>query len=102
MIARCVHCKAQIRDCTAFEPDGYGHQVVQGWYHTDDGHERCRGRTTMARPQPLVNVRCRSHPRRPDRDCMPCVTAVEVMAFFHNNDRCIPAVCVHPHLRGGS
>jgi hypothetical protein len=76
---------------------GYG----IGWYHTDDGHETCRGRSARARPQPLVSVRCKYHPGMPDRDCPGCGVSSQVMIHFHNTDRCIPPACGWPHDSGG-
>lgn len=55
----------------------------------------------MAAPVSLVNVNCPAHQRRPDRDCIPCVTASQVMIFFHEKDRCMPDRCVWPHAQYG-
>ena len=99
MLARCAECRAQIRDCTAIERGKHGHRVVQGWYHTSDGHERCRGRATMARPEPLINVRCLIHRAQPLPGCRSCDVSAQVMIVFHNDDRCIPSRCVWPHAR---
>lgn len=101
MITSCKHCQRQIRDCTAIEPASPVHTTGIGWYHTDDGHERCPGGRTMAAPVSLVNVNCPAHQRRPDRDCIPCVTASQVMIFFHEKDRCMPDRCVWPHAQYG-
>lgn len=97
MIARCAECSGQIRDCTVLDR---GHYAI-GWYHISDGHETCLGRTTRARPQPLVSVHCRIHPRRLALDCHGCEMSSQVMIYFHNNDRCIPVSCNWPHVHGG-
>ena len=99
MISTCKHCHRPIRDCTAQTAGALVHKVVLGWYHIHDGYEQCRGRTTMAEPSPLVNVNCRFHPRRPDRDCPACATAAQVMAYFHERERCIPSRCVWVHVQ---
>lgn len=97
MITRCIHCRVHIRDCTAFQPryvDGLKISVpVTGWYHTATGHERCGGMDTIARPVPLVSVRCPMHPRRLIDGCLLCATAGDVSAFFHNEGRCIERLC---------
>ena len=51
----------------------------------------------MAKPVSLVSVLCPQHRRRPDRDCTVCFTAADVSGYFHNEDRCIPDLCIHPH-----
>ena len=99
MISSCKHCQRRIRDCTALQRNALAHEVALGWYHTDDGHERCPGGMTMAAPVPLVSVSCPAHQRRPERDCITCETAAQVMVVFHEKDRCIPACCVWLHVQ---
>jgi hypothetical protein len=101
MIARCAGCRAQIRDCTAFRPSGHGHRTVIGWYHTRDGHERCGPGGGMARPEPLIDVACQFHWDISRDDCLICVIAHQVMISFHQEDRCIPELCPHPHVQEG-
>ena len=102
MITSCTHCRQRIRDCTAFRLEYVGalkmSVPVTGWYHTITGHERCEGMSTLARPVPLVAVRCPAH-RRVSEFCQLCLVASEICLYFHNEGRCIPARCYWRHDR---
>lgn len=97
MITACRHCTGQIRDCTAFASGRF----FISWYHTSDGHERCRGLATVADPVALVHVSCRFHSGEVETECEGCMMAAEVSAVFHNQGRCIPKLCIWLHERGG-
>lgn len=90
MITRCRNCPGQIRDCS----------TAPGWYHTATGHEKCASGAGLAEPVPMVAVLCKAH-RKPLPGCRACLTAAEVMLFFHNAHRCIPKLCGWMHVRLG-
>lgn len=99
MIITCTECKEQIRDCTAFERHEFGHVTVRGWYHTRTGRYECAEGGTMAKPAPLVSIRCPLHKKGADEGCTLCYTSEQVSLYFHNLGRCIPRLCIWRHAQ---
>jgi hypothetical protein len=93
VITSCYECKQPIRDCSVPAEGTY----VTGWYHIATGYPECAEGGTMARPAPLVNVRCPTHRNHPDQSCMLCVTGAEAALYFHNLGRCIRRLCLWKH-----
>lgn len=99
MITTCTECRQQIRDCTDSEQRGFIRVPVRGWYHTATGYTECAGGGTMAKPAPLVSVRCPLHRRKADEGCTICYTSAQVSLYFHNLGRCIPRLCGWTHAQ---
>lgn len=73
--------------------------AVPDWYHIADGWRTCGGPDGLTRAAPvcLVHVACAEHYRKPDDDCRNCETSLQVSLFFHNDGRCIEALCGWQH-----
>jgi hypothetical protein len=52
----------------------------------------------MAKPAPLVSIRCPLHRKKADENCTLCYTSAQVSLYFHNLGRCIPALCGWRHI----
>lgn len=94
MISRCARCGERIRDCTGFARSGYVLVTVPDWYHIATGWRTCPG--GRAWPVLCVDVICPAHDKE-DPACRVCDIASQVSLFFHNDGRCIEALCRYPH-----
>jgi hypothetical protein len=93
VITRCARCGERIRDCTGFEQRGFIQVPVPDWYHTQTGWRMCADGLTRAWPVVHVHVACATHYRKPEDDCRACDVSLQVSLGFHNEGRCIEALC---------